>query len=148
MKWEFKHNWKCFEKMMNRVMFCSCVNKRLVVFVQNISLWIKNTSIEKFKHYTATLMLVKVDVDDFMLVTIILCWCPMRMLKVQDVDDKDGQNPVLKTATNVSKLPPTNFVSNIRHQYRYSPIQRPHWCWWPMLEKVYLGDNFEDNRFL
>ena len=73
-------------------MFCSCVNKRLVVFVQNISLWIKNTSIEKFKHYTATLMLVKVDVDDFMLVTIILCWCPMRMLKVQDVDDKDGQN--------------------------------------------------------
>ena len=59
MKCEFKHNWKCFEKMMNRVMFCSCVNKRLVVFKQNISLWIKNTSFEKFKHYsTATLMLV------------------------------------------------------------------------------------------
>ena len=144
MKWEFKHNWKCFEKMMNRVMFCSCLNKRLLVFVQNISLWIKNTSIEKFKHYsTATLMLVTsgclwcyVDNNYFVLVPDTYakstgCWWQRR---TKPLPIPQGCRQQILSPTSVTNI-------DIAIQ------QRPHWCWWQMLVKVYLGDNFEDNRF-
>ena len=48
-------------------------------------------------------------------------WC----LKIEDVGDKTA-----KTVTNISKMPPTHFVSNIRHQHRcsrnLSPTSQSH----------------------
>ena len=61
-----------------------------------------------------------IDVGDFILIISLGCWGPALMFKdrasiIEDVGDKTA-----KTVTNISKLSPTHFVSNIRHQHRSS----------------------------
>ena len=56
-----------------------------------------------------------IDVGDFMLVIIVRCW--WRTFDIGDIFWLSAMKTV-KILTNISKLSPTHFVSNISHQHR------------------------------